>query len=85
MAGNDTPNLGHADIDRLGKALLTLASEVWTLKDRQRILETVLAEQGIAVSEVLESYQPDERLAAELAEQRTAFIETLLRSLEEPE
>ena len=84
-SNENTPNLGHADIDRLGKALLTLAGEVWTLKDRQRILEAVLSEQGITVSELLEHYQPDDQLAAELAKDRAAFIETLLNSLEEPD
>ncbi len=77
-----TPNLRNVDIDRLGKALLTLAGEVWTLRDRQRILEAVLEAQGIAVSDALERYQPDTELAAQLAEQRAAFIEALLRSLE---
>lgn len=80
-----TPNLRDIDIDRLGKALLTLAGEVWTLKDRQRILEAVLEEQGIAVSDLLEHHQPDDQLAAQLAKDRAAFIDQLLNSLESPD
>ena len=77
------PNLRDDDVDRLGKALLTLASELWVLKDRQRVLEAVLAEKGIDVSTLLESYQPDAELTEALNNERAAFIERLLGSLED--
>ena len=75
-------NLRDDDVDRLGKALLTLASELWVVKDRQRILEVVLEEKGIAVAELLENYQPNAELTQALGQERAAFIENLLASLE---
>jgi hypothetical protein len=77
-----TPNLRNDDIDRLGKALLTLARELWVVKDRQKVLEAVLEEKGVAVAELLENYEPDAELAELLAKDRAAFIERLLKSLE---
>ena len=82
----ETPNLRDADVDRLGKALLTLARELWIVKDRQKILEAVLEDvlkdQGVAVAERIEKYQPDPALADALAKDRTAYINSLLLSLE---
>jgi len=82
MTGNNS-NLGAADLDRLGKALITLAGELWVLKDRQRILEVALQEKGVTTSELLDKYQPDTALAEQLAKDRTAFIEKLLDSLQD--
>lgn len=78
-------NLQAADLDRLGKALITLAGELWVVKDRQRILEAVLEEKGIAASELLDNYQPGPELAEQLTKDRAAFIENLLDSLQDPE
>ena len=75
-------NLGTEDIDRLGKALVTLAMELWVVKDRQRILEAALADAGVVAGDLLDSYQPDEALAARLEQERAVFIEQLLESLE---
>jgi hypothetical protein len=84
MTGNNS-NLRAADLDRLGKALITLAGELWVLKDRQRILETALQEKGVTTSELLDKYQPDTALAEQLAKDRAAFIEKLLNSLQDPD
>jgi len=80
---NISPNLGCDDVDRLGKALLTLTSELWVVKDRVRILEAVLEEKGIDVTELVESYQPDAKLTTALNNDRAVFIERLLASLED--
>ena len=44
-----TPALGGETQDRMGHALLTLAKHVWTLHDRQRVLEAHLAAAGIEI------------------------------------
>ena len=75
-------NLQPEDIDRLGKALITLAKELWVVKDRQRVLEAALAENGIVTSELLDGWEPDEALQATLGKDRAAFIESLLKALE---
>lgn len=74
-------NLRPDDIDRLGKALLTLASEVWALRDRQRLLEAALAEAGVRLPVPLDEFQPDAGLQAELAADREAFIGSLIQAL----
>ena len=75
-------NLQPTDLDRLGKALLTLAQELWVVKDRQRILEAALAEQGITTSELLDGWEPDAALSATLENDRAALIDSLLKALE---
>lgn len=75
-------NLQPEDLDRLGKALITLAKELWVVKDRQRILEAALAAQGITSSELLDGWEPDATLSEALQKDRAAFIDSLLKALE---
>lgn len=75
-------NLQPEDLDRLGKAVITLAKELWVLKDRQRVLEAALADKGILTSELLDGWQPDAALSAALEKDRAAFIDSLLKALE---
>ena len=75
--------LKPGDVDQLGQALLALTQELWVVKDRQRILEALLEEKGIAVAALLENYQPNAELAQALSKDRAAFIERLLGSLED--
>ncbi|NND55069.1 MAG: hypothetical protein HKN56_08890 [Gammaproteobacteria bacterium] len=76
-------NLQPADLDRLGKALITLAQELWVVKDRQRVLEAALAEKGITTSELLDGWEPDAALSATLEKDRAALIDSLLNALEQ--
>jgi hypothetical protein len=78
---NDS-NLRNEDTDRLAKALLTLAKELWIVKDRQRVLEAALAEAGIPVAGALDKYQPGPELQQQLDDDRHALIEQLLKALE---
>jgi hypothetical protein len=68
-------------VDDLGRALLALAREVWVLRDRQRILEAVLEQRGIAVADAVERFQPDPELQARLEAERRAFVDGFLRAL----
>jgi hypothetical protein len=77
--------LAPGQIDELGKAVLLLARELWTVKDRQLILEAALAERGVDVRDLVRDWQPDAALAAELAAERKRFVETLLATLCPPE
>jgi hypothetical protein len=61
-------------IDNLLDAFLELSAELWTVKDRADVLETVLAAKGIDVTGAIEAHRPD---AAELARRkqlREAFV-----------
>lgn len=64
--------------DRMGHALLTLAKHVWTLHDRQRVLEAQLAAAGI---EIDIDTPPDASSMETLDIEREKFINDLLSSL----
>ncbi len=75
------PNLGPDDVDRLGQALLTLAGELWVVKDRVRVLEALLTEAGLVAPDAVSQYQPGSTLSAELADERQRLIRQLLDTL----
>ena len=87
MTDDDTPlsvNLRPEDVDRLGQALVTLARELWVLKDRQRVLEAALAEAGVVPAGAVDSWQPDTGLSEELATERRRLIDGLIEVLAAP-
>jgi hypothetical protein len=71
-------------LDDLGRAILLLATEVAVLNDRQRVLEAVLEERGIAVADAVRDHQPAGALAdtlkAEKARLAQAIVEVLCPS-----
>jgi hypothetical protein len=69
------------DIDKLGQAVLTLAKELWVVKDRQAITEAVLAKRGIDISEEVSLFQPDAALEAKLANDRQELVKKLMQDL----
>jgi hypothetical protein len=75
-------NLRPEDIDRLGQALITLTKELWVVKDRVRVLETVLADAGVVTPDAVDTFQPDEALQEVLDKDRAQLIEQVLGALE---
>ena len=75
------PVLKPEDVDKLGQALLSLTRELWVLKDRQRILESVLEEAGILAADAIDAYEPDDRLTATLTAERRQLIDSVLGAL----
>jgi hypothetical protein len=75
------PVLQPEDIDRLGDALIALTQEVWVLRDRQQVLETLLAEAGVLSPQAVESFQPDAELSAALDADRQQLINAVLGAL----
>lgn len=73
--------LGPDQVDDLARAVITLAREVWVLRDRQRVLEAVLGEKGIDVAQAIEHYQPSPELQAKLDAERKAFVQGLMQAL----
>lgn len=69
------------DVDRVGQAIMTLAQELWAVKDRQAITETVLKEQGIDIREAIDTHQPDADLEAELAKERQGLVKKIVQDL----
>ena len=75
-------NLRPEDIDQLGQALITLTKELWVIKDRVRVLETVLADAGIVTPDAVDTFQPDEALQEILDKDRAQLINQVLGALE---
>lgn len=73
--------LGPAQIDNVARALLTLTREVAVLTDRVMVLEAVLDNAGIAVSEAVERHQPDAALQARIDAQIAEMLAQVIASL----
>lgn len=65
-------SIGEGRNDAMGLALLTLAQELWVLKDRQLVTEALLHEKGLLAE--VDSYQPNPELSERLAKERQRFI-----------
>jgi len=72
------PPLAPEQIDQVARALLALAREVWVLKDRQVVLEAVLAARGIDAQALIDSHVPDAALSARLASERDRMLGEVL-------
>jgi hypothetical protein len=64
-------------IDNILDALLELSATVYAHRDRVAVLEKVLEEKGIAVSDAIEAHVPDEAELAVRAEERSAMVERI--------
>ncbi len=81
---NVTPNDTATRSDPVAQLAMTLAKELWVLKDRQLVLEAVLTQQGIPVRELVERFQPSaaDREAIDAARKR--FTAEIVAALEGP-
>lgn len=62
-------------IDNILEAFLELTATVWANHDRVLVLEKILAEKGIDVSEAIEQHMPDADEIASRAAERDAFVD----------
>ncbi len=62
-------------LDNLGLAVLEMAKEMWVMKDRQMVTESLLKEKNLLPA--LDAYQPGPELSARLAAERDRFLATL--------
>lgn len=60
------------------QVVINLMHELWVVKDRAALLEKVLADEGIDISDKLDRLDPDSETAAKLDEERKAFIARVL-------
>ncbi|GAA2073073.1 hypothetical protein [Microbacterium hatanonis] len=78
MAGGDVPTrptyLGDSRLDDVARMVFELTSELWVLKDRTIMLETLLAQNGVVAPGALDAAQPDADLQLKLAEERKALV-----------
>lgn len=75
---------GVTEPDPLFQVVMSLAKELWVVKDRQAILEEVLGEQGVDIAEVVDTHQPSAELAAKLDDERKTWLSNLLAPYREP-
>lgn len=68
-------------IDRIMGVVMALAGEVYVLRDRMRVLEARLAEQGVLAPGALDSFSPTPEQAQATQADRDAFVSHLLDSL----
>ena len=68
-------------IDDLAAAYVSLLGELWIVKDRQAVLEQVLARHGIPAPEAVEQLEPDGRFKAELDAERQAWVRRMIGAL----
>jgi ABC-type transporter Mla subunit MlaD len=79
-----TKILNDEQLDDVARALLTLARELWVVRERQRALEELLEERGIHIGEQLKNYQPTlAQLAANDADRRR-FVQEIVAQLVPP-
>ncbi len=58
-------------------AFLAMARELWVLRDRQRVLETLLAERDVVAARAVDLYQPSPQLQAQIDAECREFIQRL--------
>jgi hypothetical protein len=64
----------HVVTDNIMDALVELAAEVWTTRDRLLVLEAVLADKGIDAAALVEAHVPSDEQKAARKAARDAFI-----------
>lgn len=83
----DTPPLAEQvffsdpAIDRVLGVAMTLAAEVWVLRDRVRALEALLVEKGVVAQGALDAWQPSASDAEGLTKDRDTFVAHIMQNL----
>ena len=67
-------------IDPLVTMNMELMAELWVVKERQFVLESLIAESGMNVKERIESYRFSDAEQQELEAARRKYVETLMRA-----
>lgn len=67
--------------DKLLSLLLSLTAEVWTVRDRLRLVEGALAEKGLDLQEIIESGRNSAEQLGAMRAERDAFVERVFVAL----
>jgi hypothetical protein len=79
----DGPGRAYFDqvvTDNIMDALIEMAAEMWTIRDRMHILESVLATKGIDAATLIEAHVPSSEINIERKALRDAFIARVFNS-----
>jgi len=66
-------------IDNLLDALVEMSAVLWTVRDRQIVLEKVLKDQGIDAANLIETYLPEPAEKAERAAERDEMVQSIFK------
>lgn len=66
--------------DNMMDALVELSAALWTVRDRQIVLEKVLTDNGIDADKLIEAHLPDEAEKAMRAAEREEMVARIFRS-----
>ncbi len=70
--------LRPTDVDHLARQHTQLMAEVWILRDRIKLLESVLERSGLLTPGQLDTMVPDGELKLALQQDRDAFVERVV-------
>lgn len=79
-----TDYLKADQLDDLARAVITLAKELWVMRDRQRALEAILEARDIPVAQALARHVPTPEQQRALDAERQAFVRNLVETLVPP-
>lgn len=64
-------------IDKLLEIVLLIGGEVWTVRDRQMVMEHLLATKGCVTPDLIETFTPDSEFESRCQDQRLQFIQRI--------
>ncbi len=70
-------------IDHLLEIVLQLGGELWVTRDRQMVMEHLLATEGKVTPEMIEQFKPSAEMTEKLKEQRKTFTRRVYQCLYE--
>ncbi|WP_326696851.1 hypothetical protein OG909_05690 [Streptomyces sp. NBC_01754] len=77
--------LGSDRLDELARMVTELASEVWILRDRNLVLEHLLASTGAVDPQELDGLRPEGEFAERVAGERDAFVSRVFGAILDPD
>lgn len=72
------PYLRAEDVDQLARQNTQLMAELWIVKDRLAMLESLLIEKGLLEEERIDNTLPEGELAERLDRERERFIQRIV-------
>ncbi len=73
--------LDDPQVDNLQGALIRLGTELWAVRRRQMVVESLLEQKGLLTNAAIESYRPTAKQAAEWDAERDDLIERVFAIL----
>ena len=70
-------------VDELVSITMGLAQEMWALKERQTVVEAIMADKDVVLGEEIESFELEPGQRAQLEADRKAFIDRIFFILRE--